>query len=150
MAYASHPPGKFIYELLKARWEGSQVRAIPLKTSYAPNQDAHTYAADIVLSEHENVGSGYVQGGAPVNGKTCTYDAALNRTVLAASPVVFAGVQTLRFRYLAIVDKGPTGALPEAQQLIYAVLDYGEEQAMSGAAITLDLDPTGVVLFNAI
>lgn len=118
------------------------IKVALLKNTYSPNQDVHATYADVVGSEV--TGTGYTAGGAALNGKTVTYDAANNVTVLDADDVTWAN-STITARYAVIYDDagGTSG-----EKALMGYVDFGVDQASTNGNFTITWDASGIFRFT--
>jgi hypothetical protein len=121
------------------RWVDDDIYVMLLTSSYAPDQEAHTFADDL---SHEVSGAGYTAGGALLTGRTATHDAPSNTWVFAADDAVWTGC-TFTFRY-AVVYRKVGSATPEDDNLI-AYIDFGSDQSLSAQTFTLEWNVAGVI-----
>lgn len=123
-------------------FDSDTIKVALLKNTYTPNQDSHTYKSD--LGANEVTGTGYTAGGATLGGKTVTYDAANNVTVLDADDVTWAN-STITARYAVIYDDA--GAT-DAAKVLLGYVDFGVDQASTNGNFTITWDATGIFRFT--
>lgn len=123
-------------------YDSDQMRVALLTNSYSPNQDTHQTWADV--SANEVVGTGYTAGGATLSGKTVTYDAANNVTVLDADDVTWAN-STITARYAVIYSNA--GAA-DNEKVLFGYVDFGVDQASTNGNFTITWDAAGIFRFT--
>lgn len=107
-------------------------------SSYAPNQDTHTFFSD-VTNELSTAG-GYTAGGQALGTKSVSYDSASNETRLIAADPSWTSA-TFACQYAVIYkDTGAAGTSP-----LLGYVDLGAQSVTAGT-FTLDLDQTAGAL----
>lgn len=108
-------------------WVGDNIKIALLTSAYTPNQDVHDYFDDVAA--FEATGAGYTQGGKALTGKTNTYNASTNTTMLDADDVTWAN-STITARYAVVYDDSGATA---GQKALIAFGDLGERSSSNGA-----------------
>lgn len=123
-------------------YDSDVIKVALLTNSYSPDQDAHQTWADIKSAE--TVGTGYTGGGATLGGKTVTYDAANNVTVLDAEDVTWAN-STITARYAVVYsDEGAA----DNEKVLLGYVDFGVDQASTNGNFTITWDAAGIFRFT--
>lgn len=123
-------------------YDTHDIRVALLSSAYTPNQDTHATWSQ--AKANEATGSGYTAGGAALSGKTITYDAANNVTVLDANDVTWAN-STITARYAVIYDNA--GAT-DADKVLLGYVDFGVDQASTNGNFTITWDAAGIFRFT--
>ena len=123
-------------------WETDTVKVALLTGSYTPDQDNHQTWSQVSASEA--TGTGYTAGGATLGGKTATYDAANNVTILDAEDVTWAN-STITARYAVIYDDAGATA---ADKVLLGYVDFGTNQASTNGNFTITWDASGIFRFT--
>lgn len=119
-------------------WDSDTIKVALVSSTHTPNQDTHDYWDDVQPAEV--TGAGYTAGGAALGGKTISYDAANNVTVLDANDVTWAN-STITARYAVIYND--SGASP-GQKPLLGYVDFGSDQSSANGNFTITWDATGI------
>lgn len=123
-------------------WDSDTIKVALLTNGYSPDQDAHQTWSQV--SGSEAVGTGYTAGGGTLGGKTVTYDAANNVTVLDAEDVTWAN-STITARYAVVYsDAGAS----DTEKVLLGYVDFGVDQASTNGNFTITWDASGIFRFT--
>lgn len=118
------------------------IKVALVSSAYTPDQDTHETWSQV--KPNEVTGTGYVAGGATLSGKTLTYDASNNVTVLDANDVTWAN-STITARYAVIYDDA--GAA-DNEKVLLGYVDFGVDQASTNGNFTITWDASGIFRFT--
>ena len=101
------------------------IKCALIKSTWTYVQDTHFEWAD--CSAHETSGTGYAAGGATLGSKVLeVYDAANNKSRFTAGNASWSGLSSIQFQYAVVYNSSAV------TKLIYAVVNYGATQTISG------------------
>lgn len=124
-------------------WVTDSVKTALCTSTYAPNQDTHTFFSDIT-NELPTAG-GYTAGGVALGTKSVSYDATTNETRLIAANASWASATfTARF---SVTYSDTAGAGTTDPLLGY--VNFGADQSVSSGTFTIQWDATGVLKITA-
>lgn len=123
-------------------YDTDTIKVALLTSAYTPDQDNHQTWEQV--KGNEVTGTGYVAGGATLSGKTITYDAGNNVTVLDAEDVTWAN-STITARYAVIYDDA--GAA-DNEKVLLGYVDFGVDQASTNGNFTITWDASGIFRFT--
>lgn len=118
-------------------WASDTIKVALTTSSYTPNQDTHAFFSDVT---NEITGAGYTAGGATLASRSVTYDSASNETRLDADDVAWAAASFTCRRAVVYKDTGTPSSSP-----LLGWVDFGGDQAVSGATFQIVWDATGVL-----
>lgn len=123
-------------------FDSDTIKVALVKSTYSPDQDTHQTWSNVV--SHEATGAGYNAGGATLGGKTVTYDAGTNTTVLDADDVTWAN-STITARYAVIYSNAGAG---DTDKVLLGYVDFGVDQASTNGNFTITWDAAGIFRFT--
>lgn len=126
-------------------WTGGTIK-VALVNAYVFNQDTHTSFTDVAATAL-GTANGHTARGLALTARTVTTDAATNQTRLdAADPSWTAGAgQTLSATGAVIYND--TGV--NSTSLLLGYINFDATLSATGAAFTIQLDPTGALRLTA-
>jgi len=118
-------------------WLSDTIKIMLCTSSYTPNQDTHQFKSSIT---GEVSGTGYVEGGATLTGKTITYDPDTNMVKLDADDVVWEN-STITARYAVIYDDTPEN---NTDKPVLGYIDFEEDKSSNAGNFTLQWNTNGI------
>lgn len=123
-------------------YDTDTIKVALVTSAYTPDQDNHQTWSQVKASEA--TGTGYTAGGAALSGKTVTYDATNNVTVLDADDVTWAN-STITARYAVIYsDAGAS----DGDKVLLGYVDFGVNQSSTNGNFTITWDASGIFRFT--
>jgi hypothetical protein len=124
-------------------WVTDTIKTALCNSTYAPNQDTHTFFSD-VTNELATAG-GYTAGGVALGTKSVSYDSTTNETrLIAANAAWTTATFTARF---AVTYSDTAGASTTDPLMGY--VNFGADQSVSSGTFTIQWDATGVLKITA-
>lgn len=123
-------------------YDTDTIKVALVTSAYTPDQDNHQTWSQVKSSEA--TGTGYTAGGAALSGKTVTYDATNNVTVLDADDVTWAN-STITARYAVLYSDAGSS---DGDKVLLGYVDFGVNQSSTNGNFTITWDASGIFRFT--
>jgi hypothetical protein len=126
------------FDYRRVDWASDTIKVALVKSTYAPDQDAHDFWDDVSANEVE--GAGYTAGGKVLAEAVSAYDSGTNTVSLDAADLEWKEV-TVTARYAVIYkDTEVPGESP-----LLGYVDFGEDVAAASGTIKIEWDGAGIL-----